>query len=70
MVTALLASVSGAWTVADTVASTVLFLWFTVAMVFMFAHGGRRSMPLVAAIGIVGAILLSMLILWATAAQP
>lgn len=70
MVTALLASVSRAWTVADTVASIVLFVWFTVAMVFMFAFCGRRSMPLVGAIGAVGAILIALLILWATAAQP
>lgn len=70
MVSALLASASGAWTVADTVASTVLFVWFAFAMVFMFACCGRRSMPLVGAIGFVGAILIALLILWATAAQP
>jgi len=57
-------------TAVDTVAATVFFVWFVCAMVFMFAAAGRRSMPLVAAIGFVGAICVALLSLWAMAARP
>ena len=55
---------------ADSIGATVFFVWFVCAMVLMFAAAGRRSMPLVGAIGFVGAICIALLILWATAAQP
>jgi fumarate reductase subunit C len=55
---------------ADSVGAAVFFVWFVLALVLMFAAAGRRSMPLVRAIGFVGAICVALLILWATAAQP
>jgi hypothetical protein len=55
---------------ADSVGATVFFVWFVLALVLMFAAAGRRSMPLVGAIGFVGAICVALLILWATAGQP
>ena len=70
MATALSARTVSPSAAVDPVAATVFFVWFVCAMVFMFAAAGRRSMPLVAAIGFVGAICVALLILWAAAAKP
>lgn len=64
MATALLAAVFAA-PVADIVVGSVLFIWFCVALVMMFASG-RLAMPLVAALGWLGAILLALAFLWRT----
>lgn len=58
------------WPTGDAVGAGVFFAWFVAAPVFMFAAEGRQSMPLVGAIGFVGAICVALLILWATAARP
>lgn len=58
------------WPVADAVGAGVFFVWFVACLVFMVAATGPDSMPLVGAIGFVGAICLALLILWATAARP
>lgn len=45
----------------------VLFVWFCVALVFMFAALPRWGMPLVGAIGMVGAVVLALVCVWLTA---
>ncbi|MBL9002887.1 MAG: hypothetical protein JNJ46_01505 [Myxococcales bacterium] len=44
-----------------------LFVWFCVALVFMFAALPRWGMPFVGAIGMTGAIVLALLCAWLTA---
>lgn len=43
-----------------------LFVWFCVALVFMFAAMPRWGMPLVGAVGMVGAILIALFLAWLT----
>lgn len=58
------------WPAADAVGVGVFSVWISAALVFMFAAGGRRSMPLVGALGFVAAMGLALWILWATAGRP
>ena len=57
------------WPAADAVGAGVIFVWVSAALVFIFAAGGRRSMPLVGALGFVGAVSLALWILWPTVAR-
>ncbi|PSM31594.1 hypothetical protein [Haliangium sp. UPWRP_2] len=64
MAIALLASVSH---IANLAVGAVLFVWFCVALVFMFAALPRWGMPVVGAIGMVGAVVLALVCVWLTA---
>ena len=58
---------SASWSGLDALLCGGLFVWFCVALVFMFAAFPRWGMPLVGAIGMVGAVVLALVCVWLTA---
>lgn len=61
-----LAAPAASWSVAHLFIGGGLFVWFCVALVLMFAAKPQWGMPLVGAVGMVGAILLALFLAWLT----
>lgn len=67
MSAALAVTVPASWSGMDALVCGGLFVWFCVALVFMFAALPRWGMPFVGAVGMTGAIVLALLCAWLTA---
>jgi hypothetical protein len=66
MAHAALASLGSSLPAAAVIAAGLAFVWLAVVLALLFA-AGRLSMPDVAVLGTLGAVVLALLFLWATA---
>jgi hypothetical protein len=65
MAIAALASVVSSVPAAAVFVACLAFVWLAIALTLLFA-AGRLSMPAVAVLGMLGAVGLALLVLWAT----
>ena len=66
MADAVLASLGSSLPVGAVIAAGLAFVWLAIVLTVLFA-AGRLSMPAVAMIGTLAAVVLALLFLWATA---
>lgn len=66
MADAVLAFLGSSLPVGAAIAAGLAFVWLAVVLAVLFA-AGRLSMPAVAVLGMLGAAVLALLFLWATA---